>query len=200
MSHPQISLTRAGELVGRPAAGHQPLAPVYRLPLVDRPRRVQEVVEHLVQVPGVGAVRAVRVHVGGGRPLALREQHLRLETGPGRHLHGITVTRAARPPLGRRGRSRSTVRRRTTASANSSGGHHVCCLGESGNSAVATTSPSGQNGGCGGRRQGARRAVEVARAMLPDRTSSSVITKAIVLKSKEMSRGSNLFGNLNFPR
>lgn len=71
--------TCAGKLVGRPAARYQPLAPIDRVPLVDRLRRVQQVVEQLVQVLGVGRPRADRVYVRGRGALALRHEHLGLE-------------------------------------------------------------------------------------------------------------------------
>lgn len=74
-----VALTCASELVGCSAPGHQPLAPLYNIPFVDPLRRIQQIVQDLVQVLRIRAVRTIRVDVGRGGPFALREQHLRLK-------------------------------------------------------------------------------------------------------------------------
>lgn len=91
--------TCAGEFIGGSAPGHQPLAPVYRLPVVYSLRGVQQVIQDLVQVLRIGSIRAVSVDVSCSGPFALSKQHLRLKRRIWGHFQLNTITPQQTTPL-----------------------------------------------------------------------------------------------------
>lgn len=93
MKYPVLS-TCVSEFVGRTAAGHQPLAPVYGLPVVDRFTRFQQNVQQLVEVllaaaavPAVQAwVAAFSEDVRGCAAFTLIHEYLRRSAGSRSHV------------------------------------------------------------------------------------------------------------------